>query len=211
MRLIGSYDAVAYSSDPKECIVPYDTSYFETRSLAGNKPCTYPSVPEILILRQPTYLSFEVASGKHRKSSMQNFTPVTALIGGLLIGVATLAYLVLTGRYAGLSGIVRSVAFGDPDRKMDALFIAGLILAGFIWSRIASAGPSFVATSQNLALVGVGGAFVGFGTTLGRGCTSGHGVCGLGRLSTRSLAAVLTFIATGIVTVFAVRQITGHA
>ncbi len=142
---------------------------------------------------------------------MQNFTPVTALIGGLLVGVATLAYLVLTGRYAGLSGIVRSVAFGDPDRKMDALFIVGLILAGFVWSRFASGGPSLALTSQNLALVGVGGAFVGFGTSLGGGCTSGHGVCGLGRLSTRSLAAVLTFIATGIVTVFVVRQISGHA
>lgn len=142
---------------------------------------------------------------------MHDFTPIPALLGGLLIGLATLAYLMLTGRYAGLSGIVRSVAFADPDRKMDAVFIAGLVLAGFIWSRLASGGLSYVATSQSLALVGVGGVFVGFGTTLGRGCTSGHGVCGLGRLSTRSFAAVITFIATGIVTVFVVRQFTGHA
>lgn len=142
---------------------------------------------------------------------MQSFTPITAFVGGLLLGVATLAYLVLTGRYAGLSGIVRSVAFGDPDRRMDALFIVGLIVAGLIWSRFAGSGPSVALTTPNFAFVGVGGAFVGFGTALGRGCTNGHGVCGLGRLSRRSLAAVVAFIATGIATVFVVRQITGHA
>lgn len=142
---------------------------------------------------------------------MNHFTPIPALEGGLLIGFATLSYLVFTGRYAGLSGIVRSVAFGDPDRKMDALFMIGLVLAGAIWARVSGGGNTPPLTSESIALVGAGGILVGIGTTLGRGCTSGHGVCGLGRMSTRSFTAVLTFIATGVITVFLVRHVTGHA
>ena len=140
---------------------------------------------------------------------MDHFTPGSALIGGVLIGVATLVYLVLTGRYAGISGIVRGVAFAEPDRAMDGLFVAGLVIAGSIWTLVAHPAPVAPITGAALALVAVGGVFVGFGTSLGNGCTSGHGVCGLGRLSTRSLSAVLVFIATGIMTVFAVHHYGG--
>ena len=134
---------------------------------------------------------------------MHNFTPFSALAGGALIGIATVLYLVLTGRYAGISGILRGAAFGEPDRTMDALFVAGLVFGGAVW---------FAATRSSAPhanapwLVASGGILVGFGTSLGRGCTSGHGVCGLGRLSARSLVAVLTFVASGIVTVFVVRH-----
>lgn len=143
--------------------------------------------------------------------AMDHFTPVSALVGGLMIGLATLTYLVLTGRYAGLSGILRSVAFGDPDRSMDALFAVGLVFGGVLWFGILGHGATAPSAPHTLVLIAFGGLFVGFGTAMGNGCTSGHGVCGLGRLSVRSLAAVVTFIATGVITVFAIRQFTGHA
>ena len=94
---------------------------------------------------------------------------------------------------------------------MDALFAAGLVLGGILWFGILRHGVAMPSAPHALLLVAAGGLFVGFGTALGNGCTSGHGVCGLGRLSIRSLAAVVTFIATGVITVFAVRQFTGHA
>ena len=137
---------------------------------------------------------------------MHNFTPVTALFGGVLIGVATVLYFVLTGRYAGISGILRGAAFGEPDRLMDALFAAGLVVGGVLWFS-ADRGELPAILHVPLWLVGTGGIFVGFGTSLGRGCTSGHGVCGLGRLSFRSLVAVVTFVASGMVTVFVVRHL----
>jgi len=136
---------------------------------------------------------------------MHNFTPVSALAGGVLIGIATVLYLVLTGRYAGISGIMRGAAFGDADRVMDVLFVAGLVLGGVVWFAFARISP---AASWNAPwwLVAAGGILVGFGTSLGRGCTSGHGVCGLGRLSRRSLVAVVAFVASGMITVFVVRH-----
>ncbi len=134
---------------------------------------------------------------------MHDFTPVSALAGGLLIGIATVLYLVLTGRYAGISGILRGAAFGDADRTMDAVFVGGLVFGGAVWF---AATRTSVPNASAPWLVAAGGVFVGFGTSLGRGCTSGHGVCGLGRLSARSLVAVLTFVAAGIVTVFVVRH-----
>ena len=137
---------------------------------------------------------------------MDHFTPVTALIGGLMIGIATVLYLVMTGRYAGISGIARSVAFGNPDRSMDMLFVVGLLAGGGAWFWIAQHGRD-AAAGNPLPLVAVGGLLVGFGTTMGRGCTSGHGVCGLGLLSTRSFVAVVTFVLAGMVTVFVVRHL----
>lgn len=135
---------------------------------------------------------------------MTHFTPIAALGGGLLIGLATAVYLVLTGRYAGISGILRGAAFGDPDRFIDALFVGGLILGGLAYTLLR---PAPVSAGIPLWIVGIGGILVGIGTSLGRGCTSGHGVCGLGRFSIRSLAAVGTFIATGMVTVFILRHV----
>lgn len=122
-----------------------------------------------------------------------------------MIGAATALYRWLTGRYAGISGIMRGAAFGDPDRSMDVLFVIGLLLGGVAW-RLAVPREAVVA-ANSLWLVAAGGLFVGFGTSLGRGCTSGHGVCGLGRLSPRSLAAVASFVAAGMVTVYLVHHL----
>ncbi|GAC1403036.1 MAG: YeeE/YedE family protein [Candidatus Velthaea sp.] len=135
---------------------------------------------------------------------MNHFTPVTALAGGVLIGIATALYLLYTGRYAGISGIVRGAAFGDPDRAMDVLFVGGLILGGFVYGLLR---PATTSAGLSLWVVGAGGVLVGLGTSLGRGCTSGHGVCGLGRFSSRALVAVVAFIATGMMTVYLVRHV----
>ncbi len=131
---------------------------------------------------------------------MEHFTPVSAVIGGLMIGVATVLYLLLTGRYAGISGIMRGAVFGDPDRSTDVLFVIGLLLGGVAWRWV---GPHETARAANsLWIAAVGGLLVGAGTSLGGGRTSGHGVCGLGRLSLRSLVAVVSFVAAGMVTVY---------
>ncbi|GAC1424790.1 MAG: YeeE/YedE family protein [Candidatus Velthaea sp.] len=135
---------------------------------------------------------------------MNHFTPVTALAGGLLIGLATASYLLYTGRYAGISGIVRGAAFGDSDRMMDVLFITGLVLGGLVYGFMR---PASTSSSLSLWVVAAGGVFVGLGTSLGGGCTSGHGVCGLGRFSGRALIAVVAFIATGMMTVFLFRHV----
>lgn len=134
---------------------------------------------------------------------------MSALVGGITIGIATVLYLALTGRYAGVSGIIRGAAFGDPDRRMDVLFAVGLVLGGVIWLAIAPHSGARAFGGPALWLVALGGIFVGFGTALGRGCTSGHGVCGLGRLSLRSFSAVTTFLITGMATVFVVRHVLG--
>ncbi len=141
---------------------------------------------------------------------MNHFTPISALAGGVLIGTSTVLYLWLTGRYAGLSGILRGAAFGDPDRKMDALFLVGMLAGGGLWFAAGRHEP-YPASVANLWIVAVAGVLVGFGTSLGRGCTSGHGVCGLGRLSVRSLLAVIAFMSTGIATVFVARHVLGIA
>lgn len=141
---------------------------------------------------------------------MEHFTPQSALIGGVMIGLAATLYFLTVGRYAGISGIARGVAFGGPDRTMDALFILGLLLGGGVWFWFAQRGVIQPPASP-LAAVVIGGIFVGFGTAVGRGCTSGHGVCGLGRLSIASLVAVLVFLGTGMATVFLARVITGGA
>ncbi len=140
---------------------------------------------------------------------VSNFTPVSALIGGVLIGAAATLYLFTLGRYAGISGMVRSAVFpGDPDRPLDVMFLVGLVLGGIIWTALGHGGPH---VTVPLWLVALGGLAVGAGTALGHGCTSGHGVCGLGRLSPVSLVAVVTFLATGIGTVFVVRHVVGLA
>jgi hypothetical protein len=140
---------------------------------------------------------------------MEHFNPLSAALGGLLIGTATVLYLVLAGRYVGISGIVRAAAFGDPDRAMDLLFVAGLVLGGLVWFRLGA--PASWPPPRPLWAIAIGSVLVGVGTRLGHGCTSGHGLCGLGRLSRRSLVAVLTFIAFGMLTVFVADHIGGLA
>lgn len=139
---------------------------------------------------------------------MHDFTPWSALAGGALIGLSASLLLVALGRVAGISGILAGVLMPvRGDFAWRALFVAGLLLAGLLASALA---PELVTASpRSLAAVGAAGLLVGVGTRLGNGCTSGHGVCGLSRLSQRSLVATVTFIASGVVTVLATRLIGG--
>ena len=136
-----------------------------------------------------------------------NFTPVTALAGGILIGLASVWLLAANGRIAGISGILHGLFAQPPgDRLWRFWFIAGLVAAGFLWRALF---PVSTAT-LSLGWVAVAGLLVGFGTRIGGGCTSGHGVCGLGRLSLRSLVAVVTFMVCGMIGVFIMRHLLGQ-
>jgi uncharacterized membrane protein YedE/YeeE len=135
---------------------------------------------------------------------MNNFTPLSALAGGVLIGLASVWLLAANGRIAGISGILHGLFAQPPgDRDWRTAFLAGLLTAGFVWTFI------FGSDSQerNLAAMAFAGLLVGFGTRLGGGCTSGHGVCGLGRLSLRSLVAVCVFMAAGMLSTYVVRHV----
>jgi uncharacterized membrane protein YedE/YeeE len=139
---------------------------------------------------------------------MQDFTPVSAAIGGALIGLAASVLLLVEGRVAGISGILGGLIPPGPDRSWRMLFVAGLLTGGL---GIAWVHPgAFVSeTGRSWPMLGLAGLFVGFGTQLGRGCTSGHGVCGLSRGSVRSLVATLTFMGVAGVTVFLVGWLGG--
>ena len=140
---------------------------------------------------------------------MENFTPVAGAVGGAMIGLAAVLLMAVNGRIAGISGIVDGLL--APMREgfdWKAAFVAGLILAPLIYWLIAGTRPA-VDFPHNEYLVALGGLLVGYGTRLGSGCTSGHGVCGLARLSKRSLAATLTFMASGFATVFLLRHVAG--
>ncbi|MEJ5895678.1 MAG: YeeE/YedE family protein [Aquabacterium sp.] len=145
---------------------------------------------------------------------MSNFTPVTGLIGGLLIGLSAVVLLAGTGRIAGISNIAHGLI--DAWRTHQArqvwlwrlLFVLGMIVGTWIWFTATGRTVNPRADMHPVLLV-VAGLLVGYGTSLGNGCTSGHGVCGLGRLSLRSLAATGVFMATGIATVFVVRHVIG--
>ncbi|MEX0644565.1 MAG: YeeE/YedE family protein [Parvularculaceae bacterium] len=140
---------------------------------------------------------------------MSDFDPVSALAGGAMIGLAATLLMLLNGRIAGVSGIVDGVL--APAREgfsWRLAFVAGLIAAPLAYAGLAGAPPA-VGFPHPLWMVAAGGLFVGFGTQLGSGCTSGHGVCGLARLSKRSFAATATFIASAIAVVFVAHQFLG--
>lgn len=139
---------------------------------------------------------------------MHDFTPWSALAGGVLIGIAASLLLALSGRVAGVSGILFGVLVRTrAEVGWRALFLAGLLVAGLLalWVEPESIGPS----PRGLVALAVAGLLVGAGTRLGGGCTSGHGVCGISRLSLRSLLATFTFMLAGIGTVWAVRTLGG--
>jgi len=139
---------------------------------------------------------------------MANFTPVSALIGGALIGISATVLLWLNGRIAGVSGIMHEALQRRDDWRW--LFLAGLVAGAGAWLWLAP--PAFAPRAGYPAqLVLLAGVLVGFGTAQGGGCTSGHGVCGISRLSVRSLAATLTFLLTGMIAVFVVRHLFGLA
>lgn len=140
---------------------------------------------------------------------MTAFTPGPAFLGGCLIGAAAVLLMALNGRIAGISRIAQGAIEGPPgERGWRWLFVAGLVLGAFL--SLASGGAGFVPrTGYPAWLLAVAGLLVGFGTRLGSGCTSGHGVCGIARLSVRSVMATLTFMGTGFVTVYIARHLLG--
>jgi uncharacterized protein len=139
---------------------------------------------------------------------MDHFTPISAILGGLLIGLAATLLWLANGRIAGISGIVGSLPFVRPDdRGWRIAFLAGLILAPLGYAALA--GPPAVQLDAAAPVIVAGGLLVGFGTRLGGGCTSGHGVCGLARLSPRSIVATGLFMAAGFITVLLTRHLAG--
>jgi uncharacterized membrane protein YedE/YeeE len=140
---------------------------------------------------------------------MTNFTPISAAIGGALIGASAVGLMLLTGRIAGISTIfggLLNVRGGDKGWRI--AFMAGLILAPVIagWIGYGMAAPGL---PSSWGVIVAAGLLVGFGTRLGGGCTSGHGICGIGRLSLRSVTATLVFMATAVITVAVMRHVLG--
>jgi hypothetical protein len=139
---------------------------------------------------------------------IENFTPVSALVGGALIGLAATILLLLNGRIAGISGIAGGLAppvRGDIAWRL--LFVAGLVIGAGLY-RLGDP-TSTIEIESSIPVLVAAGLLVGFGTQLGRGCTSGHGVCGLARLSPRSLVATAVFMAVAGITVYVVRHVIG--
>ena len=133
---------------------------------------------------------------------MENFTPVSGLIGGLLIGLSTVLLILFNGRIAGISGIVGGLlARKGSEIGWRAVFVVGLLLGAFVYM-LATGGALPVNIQASLPVMLAAGLLVGFGTRLGSGCTSGHGVSGIARFSKRSIVATLMFFVTAIITVF---------
>lgn len=138
---------------------------------------------------------------------MQDFTPVSALLGGALIGLSVTLLLLFNGRLAGISGIMNGVFNSPKDERIWRLvFLLGLVIGAAIFQLIM---PDLFIPRQGypLWLVAIGGFLVGVGTRLGNGCTSGHGICGIASLSRRSILATLTFMGFGMLTVYIIRHI----
>ena len=137
-----------------------------------------------------------------------NFTPWSSLAGGALIGLAASLFAVGNGRIAGISGLIGSLLQrGGEGVSEKALFLLGLLVAPLLWGLFAAL-PAIEFQSGGLGLI-VAGVLVGVGTRYGSGCTSGHGVCGLSRLSPRSMVATVCFMASGFLTVFVLRHLLG--
>ena len=139
---------------------------------------------------------------------MENFTPISAAIGGILIGLSAALLWLMNGRVAGISGILGGLArAGGGDRLWRLAFLVGLVAAPLLYATVSGL-PAVTITSSPALLVS-GGLLVGFGTRLGGGCTSGHGVCGIARLSKRSLVATAAFMASAVIVVFVLRHVIG--
>jgi uncharacterized membrane protein YedE/YeeE len=142
---------------------------------------------------------------------MNDFTPLSSLAGGLLIGLAASVLLLFNGRIAGVSGILGGVVTPVAGDIAWRLWFLGGLVAGGLVLRLVRPDVFPGAPTSSLAVILAAGFLVGLGTRLGGGCTSGHGVCGLSRLSVRSLAATLTFMTGGALTVLLVRHVLGGA
>ena len=141
---------------------------------------------------------------------MTDFTPLSALAGGAIVGLAAVLLMIANGRIAGISGIVGRLLPPVPqgEAAWRIAFLAGLLGSPMLVNSLSST-PIEISVSPSIALMTTAGLLVGFGAALGNGCTSGHGVCGVARLSRRSIAATLTFMATAITMVFVVRHVMG--
>jgi uncharacterized protein len=139
--------------------------------------------------------------------TIENFTPVSALIGGGLIGIAATLLLALNGRIAGVSGIVGRLFDPLPgDVAWRVTFLLGLMLGAGAYGLFQ---PVSIQMTNSILVLVVGGLLVGYGTQLGNGCTSGHGVCGIARLSPRSIVATLVFMTSAAITVYLARHVIG--
>ncbi|MEL6342113.1 MAG: YeeE/YedE family protein [Myxococcota bacterium] len=140
---------------------------------------------------------------------MDSFAPISALIGGAFIGVSASMMLLLNGRIAGISGLLGGLLSQRPsDVNQRGVFLAGLLVGGLVLGFVMPGAFVMEASRSTGALI-VAGLLVGFGTRLGNGCTSGHGVCGISRMSPRALAATGTFMIAGFVTVGLITQLLG--
>jgi hypothetical protein len=126
---------------------------------------------------------------------------IVPLAGGMLIGLSATLLLLCNGRIAGISGMINGAITFKAEQAWRWIFLAGMLLGGAIYEYLWAQQPTPTSTFSPWLML-IGGFLVGFGTRLGNGCTSGHGVCGLGRLSFRSLIAVITFLSTAIITVY---------
>ncbi|MCK5870649.1 YeeE/YedE family protein [Methylococcaceae bacterium HT4] len=140
---------------------------------------------------------------------MENFTPVSALLGGALIGLSASLLLLLNGRMAGISGIMNGL-FGAPKKEWiwRGLFLLGLVLGAAIFQLLSNDSLQ-LRQGYPLLLIVLGGFLVGVGTRMGSGCTSGHGICGIASFSIRSITATVTFMLMGMVTVFILKHLLG--
>tara|TARA_B110001454_G_C12575777_1_gene373891 strand:- start:372 stop:791 length:420 start_codon:yes stop_codon:yes gene_type:complete len=129
-----------------------------------------------------------------------NFTPITAFAGGLIIGLAVILFFVLNGRLIGISGIASNFLTTKKNRIDNFLFLVGLIIGPIVY-KLFTQDEINISISNSFLLLAVAGLLVGVGTRIGGGCTSGHGISGIGRFSLRSIIATVTFMIVGILTV----------
>ena len=129
-----------------------------------------------------------------------NFTPQSAFLGGIIIGLAVIIFFIGNGRLAGISGIVNDTLVSKQNRTDNFLFVVGLVLGPIFYTFLTQINIPFLITSS-LPIIISAGLLVGIGTKIGSGCTSGHGICGISRLSLRSITATIIFMITAIITV----------
>jgi len=135
------------------------------------------------------------------KIDFVNFTPIPALIGGIIIGLAVVLFFYATGRLAGVSGIANNALTKKDNRATNLLFLIGLITGPILYQLFISSNVPYLINDNSIIIV-LGGFLVGIGTQIGMGCTSGHGVCGISRFSIRSIIATISFIFSGVIVVY---------
>ncbi len=141
---------------------------------------------------------------------MENFTLVSSLVGGMLIGLSAVLFMLLNGRIAGVSGIAGGlIAPVAGDWQWRLAFVLGLICGPLVFMALGGQLPDIQFPVSSPFALAAAGLIVGFGTRLGGGCTSGHGVCGVSRLSPRSIVATVAFMFTGFATVYIIRHLLG--